>query len=309
MSYIGEKMHRVALISGSANKNLSENVANILGIKLVETELTTFKDGEVYCRILEDIRGKYCFVLQPTCRDVNKNLMELAILLDAAKRSYAKKIIAVLPYFGYARQDRQAKENEPISAKLVAKLIEAAGAERLITIDLHSAQIEGFFDITIKHLSAVPLLAEYFSKLKGEDVLIVAPDAGSTKRAHSFAKMLGSGMAIIDKRRDRPNEVSEAVLVGDVTNKICILVDDMIDTAGTITKAAEELSKKGAKETYICATHAVFSDPAIERLEKSKAKEVVVTDTIPHKNLPSKIKVVSVAGIIADAIKNMVDEI
>ena len=297
--------NKIALISGSANLKLAEKVAQELNIKLTPVEIKTFKDGEVYCRISESIRGKNCFILQPTCKDVNRNLVELAILIDAARRSYAKSITAVIPYFGYARQDRQVKENEPISAKVAAKIIEFLGAENIISIDLHSPQIEAFFEkARVKNLTAAKLFVEYFKSFNKEEILIVAPDVGGLKRASNLAKLLNCGLAVIGKRRDKPNEVAEVMLIGNVKDKICVLIDDIIDTAGTITKAANELAKNNAKEIYICATHAVFSANALERLQKCNAKKIIVTDTIPHENLPKDIEIVSVAKIIADAISS-----
>ncbi|MFC1691193.1 ribose-phosphate diphosphokinase [Nanoarchaeota archaeon] len=300
-------MAKIKLISGSANEELAKDVASSLKTKLIKTKIAKFKDGEIYVRIEETVRGQHVFVVQPVSPKVNDHLMELLITIDALKRASAEKITAVVPYYPYARQDRKTKSREPITAKLVANLITKAGADRVLTIDLHSSQIQGFFDIPADNLTATGLFAEYFKKKKLKDFTVVSPDVGGTKRARKLANLLGCPIAIIDKRRDKPNEVAKMNIVGDVKGKNAIILDDIIDTGGTITLASEVLKKEGAKDVYLAVTHGLFSDPAQQRLQKSIAKEIVITNTIPlpkNKKIP-KIKIISVANLIAQAIKNI----
>lgn len=289
------------------NKSLAEHIASDLGLALGKSEIGKFSDGEISVRINETVRGADVFIVQPTSNPVNDNLMELLITIDAVKRASAGRINAVIPYYGYARQDRKAKARDPISAKLVADLITSAGADRVITMDLHCAQIQGFFDIPVDHLVGMPLLSKYYEQKFGigaEDVVAVSPDLGSVTRTRAFAEGLNIPIAIVDKRRPRPN-VSEIMnIIGDFKDKRVILYDDMIDTAGTITNAANALKEKGAKEVYACCTHGVLSGAAIERIQNSVIEELVVLDTVPltGEKLIPKIKQKSVAKVFADAI-------
>lgn len=283
-------------------------------ISLGKSEVGIFSDGEIFVNIWETVRGSDVFVVQSTCYPVNDNLMELLIMIDAFKRASAGRITAVIPYYGYARQDRKAKARDPISAKLVAELITTAGADRVLTMDLHAPQIQGFFNIPVDHLLGVPRLTPYFSKkFKGnmEDVVVVSPDFGSVTRARNFAQRLQVPIAIIDKRRPKPNEAEVMNIIGDIKNKTVIMVDDMIDTAGTITYGAEALMERGAKEIYACCTHPVLSGPAIERIENSPIKELVVLNTIKldESKTSSKIRVLSVADLFAEAIKRIYADI
>ncbi len=297
----------IKIFSCNGNPALAERIASNLGISLSKCEISKFSDGEISVRINETVRGCDIFIVQPTSNPVNDNLMELLITIDAVKRASAGRINAVIPYYGYARQDRKAKARDPISAKLVADLITSAGADRIITMDLHCAQIQGFFNIPVDHLVGMPLLSKYYSDRFGygnDDLVAVSPDLGSVTRTRSFAESLDIPIAIVDKRRPKPN-VSEIMnIIGDFKNKKVILYDDMIDTAGTITNAANAILEKGAKEVYACCTHGVLSGAAIERIEKSSIKELVVLDTVPltpDKMIP-KIKQLSVAKVFADAI-------
>lgn len=299
----------IKIFSGNAHKSLAENIAKELGVPIGSAEVGRFSDGEISVNISETVRGVDAFIIQPTSSPVNGNIMELLIMIDAFKRASAGRITAVIPYYGYARQDRKAKARDPITAKLVANLITAAGADRVLTMDLHAAQIQGYFDIPLDHLLGVPILAQYFKKKNIEDLVVVSPDLGSVTRARTFAEILNAPLAIIDKRRPKAN-VSEVMnIIGEIENKNVIIIDDMIDTAGTLTNGAEALKKFGAKEVYACCTHPVLSGPAIERLEKSCLKEVVVLDTIPldESKKIDKIKVESVAPIFASAIRKIFD--
>lgn len=297
--------NQLKLISGTANKDLAEKIAKKLNIPLTEVEIKRFSDGEIYARILESIRGADVYVIQPTCPDVNKNLMELLIIMDALKRSSPARITAVIPYFGYARQDKKIKPREPITAKLVARMIEIAGANRAIMFDLHCPQIQGYFDIPSDNLDLLPTFTEYILNKKFKDVVIVAPDVGGTIRARLLAKILNVPLAIIDKRRPKPGVAEVENLVGDVNGKTAILVDDLIDSAGTITEASKILKKFGAEEVYVLATHPLLSGPAIKRLDEAPIKEVILTDTIqiPKEKKLSKIKIISVAELLAETIK------
>ncbi|PIN85608.1 MAG: ribose-phosphate pyrophosphokinase [Candidatus Diapherotrites archaeon CG11_big_fil_rev_8_21_14_0_20_37_9] len=296
-------MKKLAFFAGNSNPELAKEMAEHLKIKLGKIELKKFADGETYANYLESVRGKEVYLLQSTCDPVNDNLMELLIMIDAAKRAAAEKITCIIPYFGYAKQDRKANDREPITAKLVAKLLDAAGADAVIIMDLHSDQVQGFFDINADFLYASGSLVKHFLKKGLKNLVVVSPDVGSSRRARAFAKRLGASLAIVDKRRPRPN-VSEVMhLIGEVEGKIAIIVDDEINTAGTICNAADAVMERGAKEVYAMASHAVFAGSAIERLKASKFKEIIVTNSIPQKEKISKVKVVSVASLLAEAIK------
>ena len=297
----------IKIFTGNAHKELAADIAKELGVPLGDAEVGRFSDGEISVNIYETVRGVDAFIIQPTCSPVNGNIMELLIMIDAFKRASAGRIIAVIPYYGYARQDRKAKARDPITAKLVANLITAAGADRVLTMDLHAAQIQGYFDIPLDHLHGGPILAEHFKKKNIQDLVVVSPDLGSVGRARTFAEQLDAPLAIIDKRRPKAN-VSEVMnIIGDVKDKNVILIDDMIDTAGTLVNGAEALKKFGAKEVYSCCTHPVLSGPAIDRIEKSVLKEVMVLDTLPlsSEKRIEKIKVESVAPIFASAIRKI----
>ncbi len=297
------------ILTGTSNTQLAMDIGDHLGCTLTQVLCSTFSDGELRVEIGESVRGHDVFVIQPTCPPANKSLMELCLILDALKRASAGRITAVIPYFGYARQDRKVSPRAPISAKLVSDFISVAGAQRVVTVDLHAGQIQGFFNCPVDNLFARPVLLQHLRGLS-EDLVIVSPDAGGVERARSFAKKLDAKLAVIDKRRDRPNQVAEMHIVGDVEGKTAILVDDMIDTAGTICTAANVLIEGGAKEVYACATHAVLSGPACQRLNDAPFKEVIVTDTIPLGDRAaqcSKLRVASIAGILAKSIRNIHD--
>ena len=298
----------IKIFTANSNKKVAAQIAQELGLPLGESEVVTFSDGEISVSIKESVRGSDVFVVQSTSAPVNDNLMELLIMIDAFKRASAGRITAVIPYFGYARQDRKAKSRDPISAKLVADLITVAGADRLLTMDLHAPQIQGFFNIPLDHVLGVPLLAPYFVEKFGKgnpDVVVVSPDLGSVTRARNFSERLEANIAIIDKRRQRAN-VSEVMnIIGNVEGKTVILVDDMVDTAGTLCNGANALVERaGAKEVYACATHGVLSGPAIERIQNSAIKELVLLDTIelPEEKQIDKITMLPVAPLFADAI-------
>ena len=296
--------HGAKLLSGSANRGLAEEIGRYMGIDLCKCTSTRFADGELFVRIDENVRGNDVFIIQPTNPPAD-NIMELLLMIDAARRASAARITVVMPYYGYSRQDRKDQPRVAIGAKLVANMIVSAGADRLLGIDFHQHQLQGFFDIPVDHLYAMPVLTSHFRKKHLKDTVIVAPDVGSAKMARGFAKRLDASLAIIDKRRPRAN-VSEVVnVVGDVEGRDCILADDMIDTAGTVTEAARALKNLGANDVYVCATHAVFSGPAVERLKSAPIKEVVVTDTI---NLPPErrfetLTVLSVGELLSKAIR------
>jgi ribose-phosphate pyrophosphokinase len=303
--------NEVKLITGNANRPLASKVSEHYGRPLTNTTVTTFSDGEIMVQINENIRGADVFVIQPTCAPVNHNIMELLLIIDALKRASARRITAVIPYYGYARQDRKVQPRVPISSKLVADLITAAGANRLITIDLHAAQIQGFFNIPVDHLYAAPVLADYIRKCNFENLVIVSPDAGGVERARSFAKRLNASLAIVDKRREAINVAKVMHVIGDVKDKDVAILDDMIDTAGTITQAAQALKDNGAKRVYAVCSHAVLSGPAIERINNSVIEEVITTDTIPLDSkleACKKIKVLSIAPLLAEAIKRIHEE-
>jgi len=292
------------VFSLNSNKAVAEQIAERIGVKLGECSVTRFSDGEIQINIEESIRGCDVFVIQSTSYPVNEHIMELLIMIDALKRASAKTINIVIPYYGYARQDRKARAREPITAKLVANLLETAGATRVITLDLHAPQLQGFFDIPIDHLMGVPILADYFSKKELKDVVVVSPDHGGVTRARKLADRLKAPIAIIDKRRPRPNVAEIMNIVGHIEGKTAILIDDIIDTAGTITLAANALIENGAAEVYACCTHPVLSGPAIERIQNSKIKELVVTNSIllPEEKKIEKIRELSVGPLLGEAI-------
>ena len=298
-------------MTGTSNPVLAAAICNHLGCRLTPTMCETFSDGEIRIEIGDNVRGDDVFVIQPTCAPVNFNLMQLCLMLDALKRASAGRVTAVVPYYGYSRQDRKVSPRAPISAKMVADFLEAAGMHRLVTVDLHAGQIQGFFNVPVDNLFAQPVILDHIRQIAGDsiaDVVMVSPDAGGVERARSYAKRLGAGLAIIDKRRDKPNQASAMHVIGDVTNKIAVVVDDMIDTAGTMVAAGKVLLEKGAREVMACTTHPVLSGPAIERLCNSDFSKVLVTDTIPlgdKSNSCGKIKVLSVAGLLAKAIHNI----
>ncbi|THE11463.1 ribose-phosphate diphosphokinase [Bacillus timonensis] len=292
------------VFSLNSNAPLAEEIAKSIGVELGKCSVTRFSDGEVQINIEESIRGCDVFVIQSTSAPVNEHIMEVLIMIDALRRASAKTINIVMPYYGYARQDRKARAREPITAKLIANLLETAGADRVITLDLHAPQIQGFFDILIDHLMGVPILSDYFKSKNLEDIVVVSPDHGGVTRARKMADRLKAPIAIIDKRRPRPNVAEVMNIVGNIEGKTAILIDDIIDTAGTITLAANALVENGASEVYACCTHPVLSGPAIERIQNSKIKELVVTNTIrlPEEKKINKIKELSVAPLIGEAI-------
>ena len=297
----------IKVFSGNANKELAKKICENMDTRLGDCEVSTFSDGEINVDIRETVRGADVFIIQPTCSPVNDNLMELLIMIDAVKRASAGRVNAVIPYYGYARQDRKTRAREPITAKLVANLITVAGADRVVSMDLHAGQIQGYFDIPVDHLSGIPLLANYFKNIIDEDTVIVSPDLGGVTRARTFANILDLPIAIIEKRRPKAN-VSEVMnVIGDIEGKNVILVDDIADTAGTIVKAASVLKSFGAKKVYGCATHGVLSGAAIERIHDSVMEKFVITDTIPLPELVKidKIDIVSVAPLFAEAIKRI----
>ncbi|MBN2605042.1 MAG: ribose-phosphate pyrophosphokinase [Bacilli bacterium] len=300
---------KVKLFSLSANKKLAEEISEYSGIPLSKIDLSRFADGEIGVDLAETVRGHHVFLVQPTHEPVNENIMELLITIDAMKRASAKTINLLMPYYGYSRQDRKSKSRQPISAKLVANLIETAGATRVLAMDLHAGQIQGFFDIPIDNFRAMPILVEYFKNKNFEDeIVIVSPDHGGAVRARNMGESMGAPIAIIDKRRPQPNVAEIMGIVGDVEGKVAIIVDDIIDTAGTITAAAQALMDKGAKKVYACCTHPIFSPPAIDRINASVLEEVVCTNTIQlpdHKKSP-KIVQLSVAKLFAKGVLNII---
>jgi ribose-phosphate pyrophosphokinase len=297
---------RLQLFSGRSNLPLAQEIAACLDVKLGEANLSEFANGEIHCRFGESVRGSDVFILQSHTRPVNTSIMEQAIMIDAAKRASAKRITAVCPFYGYARQDRKASGREPITARLVADLLRVAGANRLVSVDLHSGQIQGFFDGPVDHLTAMPVLNDYIRDNIDGDVVIVSPDAGRVKVAERFSQHLNADLAFVAKRRPRgtKHKVEALNVVGEVNGRVCVLIDDMIDTAGTICAAAEQLVEHGAADVYAMATHAVLSDPAIDRLKNAPISKVVVTNTLPisDDHLCDKIEVLSVARIVADAL-------
>jgi ribose-phosphate pyrophosphokinase len=302
------RFNHFKVFSGNANPALAAEICYELGCQLAAVNVKQFSDGEVHLQIQENVRGADVFVVQPTCRPVDRHLMELLLMMDALKRASAERITAVLPYYGYARQDRKDRPRMPISARLVASLLERAGANRILALDLHAAQIQGFFDVPVDHLFAAPVMIDYFEAMRGESLTVVSPDAGGVERARAFAKRLGSPLAIIDKRRTEVNVAEVMHIIGDVEDQHCLIVDDLIDTAGTLVKAAEALLKQGARSVRACATHAVLSGPAVERIENSELEEVIVTNSIPLPDQADnckRIKPLSVAPLLAKAIQSV----
>ncbi len=305
----------IKVFSGNSNPALADAVCEYLGVPRGDADVRTFSDGEILVEIDENVRGGDVFVIQSTCTPVNDNLMELLLMLDAFRRASAKRVTAVIPYYGYARQDRKVAPRVPISAKLVADLITTAGALRVLTVDLHAGQIQGFFNVPVDNVFATPVILEYArDRLSDGEVTVVSPDAGGVERARAFAKHLTANLAIIDKRRARPNEVAEMHIVGDVRGKTAVLIDDMVDTAGTMVAAAQALKDNGAREVIACCTHAVLSGAAMERIESSALAELIVTDTIPRRpgrgrrpDAPgsAKIKVLSVAHLLGEAVRRI----
>jgi ribose-phosphate pyrophosphokinase len=300
---------KIRVFSGNSNTLLAQKICDGLGVSLGVAKVKTFSDGEIMVEIGENVRGRDVYVVQSTCAPTNNNLMELLVMTDALKRASAATITAVIPYYGYARQDRKAAPRTPISAKLVADLVTTAGVDRVVTIDLHAAQIQGFFNIPVDNLYAAPVIINHLKeRFAGKDVVMVSPDAGGTERARAFAKRLECTLAVIDKRRTGPNVAEVMHLIGDVKGKIAIILDDMIDTAGTLTQAAGALKQNGASAIYACATHGVLSGPAIQRINESVIDEVVLTDSIPlgeKAEQTSKIKVLTVASLLAEAIRRI----
>jgi ribose-phosphate pyrophosphokinase len=300
------------LFTGNANRALAEEIAQYLHVPLGDAEVSRFSDGEVFVQVNENVRGTDVFIIQPTCPPVNDSLMELLIMIDAFKRSSAHRITAVLPYYGYARQDRKVQGRMPISAKLVADLLEAAGVDRVLALDLHAGQIQGFFSVPVDHLFAGPVvMIDYLRKKDLKDAVIVAPDAGGVERARAIAKRLSAGLAIIDKRREGPNSAVAMHLIGDVDGRDAVVIDDMIDTAGTLAQAVGAVQREGARRILACGIHPVLSGPAIERIKASPIEEVVVTNSIPlsaDKRTAARITVLTVAPLLGEAIRRIHDE-
>lgn len=300
----------IKVFTGNSNEPLAQEICGHLTVKLGDAKVRTFSDGEVMVEITENVRGRDVYVIQSTCAPANNHLMEMLVMVDALKRASAARINAVVPYFGYARQDRKVAPRAPITAKLVADLMSVAGIDRVLTMDLHAGQIQGFFDVPVDHLYAAPVMLDEIRKMvsKPTDLVVVSPDAGGTERARAFAKRLDAGLAIIDKRRSGPN-VSEVMhIIGEVKEKDCVIIDDMIDTAGTLCTAAKALQAEGAKDVYACATHGVLSGPALERIEQSSLKKVVVTNTIPAQEKAAKcgkLTSLSVSKLLAEAIRRI----
>lgn len=299
------------LFSGTANKELTHEMCEYLNCELGKSSITRFSDGEIYFQIEENVRGADVFIVQPSCTPVDSNLMELFLMIDAFKRASARRITSVIPYFGYARQDRKDKPRVPISSKVVSDLLVASGTHRLLTMDLHAPQIQGFFSIPVDHLFAAPVLVEYFQKLALPKLTVVSPDAGGVERARAFAKNLNAELAMVNKRRLEANVAQVMNVIGDVEGRNCLVVDDMIDTAGTLVKTVEALKEKGAQKVYATATHGVLSGPAVDRIEKSQLEEVVLTNTIPlmpEKRKCKKIRTLSVGKLLAEAVQSIHDE-
>ena len=301
-------LERIRVFSGNANMALAQKICDKLGVPLGKANVTTFSDGETRVEINENVRGMDVFIIQSTCPPVNVTLMELLIMIDAMKRASADRITAVVPYYGYARQDRKVAPRAPISAKLVADLITSAGAQRLLSMDLHAGQIQGFFNIPVDNLFATPVLIDYMKRNYRDDTVVVSPDTGGVERARAFGKRLGASLAIIDKRREGPNEAQVMNIIGNIQGKRVIILDDMVDTAGTVVQAAHALADAGALEVSVCCTHPVLSGPAIDRITKSNIKEFVVTDTIPLSEKAAgceRIKVLSVSGLLSEAVRRI----
>jgi len=298
------------IFSGNANFAMSEEIAEHLGLEVSRADVRKFSDGEIFIEIRENVRGTDAFIVQPTCTPVNDHLMELVIMADAMRRASARRITAVIPYYGYARQDRKVAPRVPISAKVVAEMLMAVGVRRVLCMDLHAGQIQGFFNIPVDHLYAAPVLIDHIRE-NFDDFIMISPDAGGVERTRAFAKRLNCGLAIIDKRRDRPNHSEAMHVIGDVKGKIAILMDDMVDTAGTLCHGADTLLENGAKEVHACCSHGVLSGPAVDRLNSSAIKSLVVTNTIPLRENArecGKIKVLSVSSLLAEAIRRIHNE-
>src|ERR1700720_4330005 len=299
------------IFSGTANEPLADEVCHFLGMQRGQAQVIRFRDGECYVQIQENVRGADVFVMQPTCRPVDEHLMELLLMIDALKRASARRITAVIPYYGYARQDRKDKPRVPISSKLVADLLTTAGADRALIVDLHAPQLQGFFNIPVDHLFASPVLVDFFKRLNLPNLTVVSPDAGGVERARFFAKKMDSALAIVDKRRSEMNVAEVMNVIGDVKGRTCLVIDDLIDTAGTLVKTASALMENGASQVYACASHPVLSGPAVENLSQSCISEVVVTNTIPLSEAARqepKIKVLTIAGLIGRAIQSIHEE-
>ncbi|MGC8764096.1 MAG: ribose-phosphate diphosphokinase [Acidobacteriota bacterium] len=302
---------KTVIFSGRGNPALADRIAEYLKMPLGRIKLTNFSDGENYCQILENVRGRDVFVIQPTCQPVNDNLVELLLIMDALKRASAQRVNAVIPYYGYARQDRKDKPRVPITSRMVADLLEAVGMDRLICVDVHAAQIQGFFDVPVDHLFAAPVLIAHIAKMGLENLTVISPDAGGVERARAYAKRLGAQLAIVDKRREVANVAEVMNVIGEVKGKNCFIVDDIIDTAGTLCETVKALMEKGARAVYAACTHPVLSGPAVDRLNASEITKVLVTDTIPigDKNVRcSKIEVLTVAPLLGEAIQRIHDE-
>ena len=293
----------LSIFSGNANVGLAQKIADHLGMELGKIRVERFADGEIDVQILESVRAHDCYIIQPTCPPVNENLMELLAMVDAFKRASAGCITVVVPYFGYARADRKATARVPITAKLVSNLLTTAGADRIMTLDLHAAQIQGFFDIPVDHMRARSVFLEYFKNFKREDLVVISPDVGGVERARKFAARLDVGLVIIDKRRPKPNEAVVYNVIGDVQDKIAIIFDDIVDTAGTLITVAEKIKERGAREVYAACSHGLLSRNAIEKINNSAIKKLIITDSLPVRNWGEKVETLSVSYILADAIK------
>jgi ribose-phosphate pyrophosphokinase len=306
-----EDMKRLRIFSGNANPGLAKEIADHLGLTMGNAFVGHFNNGETQVIIDESVRGKDVFIVQPTCNPVNDSMMELLIMVDAARRASARTVTAVIPYYAYARQDRKTRGREPISAKLIANLLTTAGVNRVVTVDLHAGQIQGFFDIPVDHLPGVPLLAEYVRSKNLDDLIVVSPDLGGVTRARQLADRLHAPIAIIEKRRPMPGVAEVMNLIGNVEGRTAVMIDDIVDTAGSLTEGANALMKFGAKEVYACCTHAVLSDPAVTRIESSAIKELVITNTIPlpQEKENAKIKVLSIAPLLGEAILRIFGEL
>jgi len=305
-----EQTKRMQVFAGTSNPELAEGVVRHLGIELGNVKIRTFANGEIYVRYLESVRGADVFIIQSICTPVNETLMEMLIMVDAAKRASARSITAVISHYGYARQDKKSAAREPITAKLVADLLTVAGVSRVITMDLHQGQIQGFFNQPVNHLTALPILADYFESLHLDDCVVVSPDVGRAKACKKLSNMLGAGLAIMHKGRPEHNVAEITHVIGEVNGKVCIVADDMIDTAGSITEGAKALMAKGAKSVYVTATHGIFSAPAYERIEAAPIQELIVTNTIPvpEDKQHGKIRVLSVAPLFAHALQNVFND-
>ncbi len=307
----GRADEKFKIFCGTANEALTDEICHFLGLERGKATVTRFSDGEVYIQVMENVRGADVFVVQPTCFPVDEHLMELLLLVDALKRASARRITTVIPYYGYARQDRKDKPRVPVSSKLIADLLTTAGAHRALVVDLHAPQIQGFFNIPVDHLFASPVLVDYFKKMQLPNLTVVSPDAGGVERARFFAKKVDAALAIVDKRRTDMNVAEVMHVIGDVRGRTCLIIDDIIDTAGTLVKTADALMSAGASKVYACASHPVLSGPAIERISKSQLEQVIVTNTIPltgaAKSEP-KIKVLSIAGLLGRAIQSIHEE-